>query len=212
MRRLLDRTATAGFAAGVLAFTVGYLATLAVTVVSERATLVARNNPEAAGWLYYNSQLANVETTGSGDKWVGAFAGQEFNLLTQFLWNDPVPTGQLIAPTEFFSGEMPAVVYHTIPVAVLFTTGLVFAYRTGVDTPWGAIIACGSITTGTTVAAALGTTVFAVSVGGLVVGPDPLEGTLMAGLFFPLLTTSLGGVVATELSENERLTAVSTEQ
>lgn len=183
---------------GVVAFAVGYILTLAVTVVGEGATVISRNNPQAAGWLYYNSQLANVVTSGSGG-WIDAFSGEKFNLLTQFLWNEPRPTGQPIGAAEFLSGSVPTFVYHLIPVVVLLTAGFLFVRWVGVETVWGAITASLSIAFGTAAAAALGTVLFTVDAGGLVVAPSLLEGVLMVGLFFPMAVAPVGGVVATRL-------------
>jgi hypothetical protein len=183
---------------GVVAFAVGYALTLGVTVVGERATLVSRNNPEAAGWVYYNSQLANVVATGSGG-WTDVFGGERFNLLTQFLWNQPRPRGQPIAAGEFLSGAVPTAVYHLIPVVVLAVAGFLFVRIAGVETVWGAITASISIAFGTAIAAAAGTVLFTVDAGGLVVAPSLLEGVLMVGLFFPMAVAPVGGVVATRL-------------
>lgn len=198
MRRWTNTPVVYAPVVGVVAFVVGYGLTLTVTVVGERETLIARNNPEAAGWLYYNSQLANVVTTGTGG-WVDPFSGERFNLLTQILWNEPVPDGQLIDATEFFSGAVPTGVYHLIPVVVLFAAGFLFVRWVGVDTVWGATTACVSIASGTVITAALGAVLFAVETGGLTVAPSLLEGVLMVGLFYPMAIGPLGGIVATRL-------------
>lgn len=197
MRRSLDTPAVRGPAVGVGAFAVGYLVTLVITVVGERATLVAQNNPQAAGWLYYNAQLANVVTIGGDGGWTTAFTGQEFNLLTQILWNQPVPDGQLIEQGAFLSGVVPPATYHSVPVVILFAAGFLFVRRGAVDTTWSAVAASGSIAVGTTLAASVGTLLLTVQVDGLVIRPDPLEGILMAGLFVPMAVSVLGCLAAT---------------
>lgn len=196
MRQSVDTPAARGPVVGAAAFTLGYLVTLTITTVKEGAALVGGNNPEAAGWLYYNAQLANVVTTGGSDGWTGAFTGQEFNLLTQILWNQPVSPGQLINQSQFLSGTVPPITYHSIPVVVLFTAGFLFVRWERIETVWSAITASGSIAVGTTVAASAGTVLFTTRIDGLVIGPDPLEGVLMAGLFLPMAASALGCVAA----------------
>lgn len=197
VRRWLDTPAIRGPVIGVGAFAIGYLIVLAITIVGEQATLVAQNNPQAAGWLYYNAQLANVVTIGGNGGWTTAFTGQEFNLLTQILWNQPVPTGQLIEQSSFLSGVVPPATYHCVPIVILFAAGFLFVRRGNVETTWGAVAASGSIAMGTTLAASVGTLLLTVQVDGLVIRPDPLEGILMAGLFFPMAISVLGCLAAT---------------
>lgn len=199
MRWSLDTPAIWGPVAGIGTFTLGCLTTLIITAVGEQATLVSQNNPQAAGWLYYNSQLANVVTTGGNGGWTTVFTGQEFNLLTQILWNEPVPPRQLINQELFLSGAVPPAVYHGVPTVILFLTGFVFVRWSSIETIWGAVTASGSIAAGTTLAASVGTFLFTIQIEGLVIRPDPLEGILMAGLFFPVAVSVLGCITAIKI-------------
>lgn len=175
----------AGLLTGLVAYAIGYLATLGVTTATQTGTVVTRNLVRASGWLYYNSQFSAVTTSATGE--MSVFGGETANLLTD---------GRLFRPV--YLGP-PNVVYHAVPVVTLTLAGFVLARRLRLDSVVDTIAASGTFALGTTVAAVSGSWLFAVSAGHVTVSPQLLNGVLMTGLFFPLLFGSVGGFAGTRL-------------
>lgn len=175
---------------GIGSFVAGYLATLVLVVVAEGNQL-SNDFVEGAGWVYYNAQFASVDVRpprGTGTE--TAVESSSINYLT-----GQGPEGMAVAATE-----LPAVVYHVIPVVVLVAGGYALASQLGATNALEGVIAGGSLAFGTVIFALAGTFVFQLGR----VGPNRLQGVLLVGILFPVAFGSLGGVLRTRLSSRLR--------
>jgi hypothetical protein len=186
----LDIPFVTGAIGGVVSFVVGYLLTLIVVVVIETEDFTD-DLIEATGFLYYNAQFAPVETSVDGGS--GGFGGaleQEFNFLTD----------------SEFSGSLdaPSILYHLIPVIILFAGGYAVARSVNARDLQEGAIAGATIVLGTVVLALLGTFLFSTSDSGTTTSPVLLQGVLLAGVVFPGVLGAIGGAVSTQVGSSQQ--------
>lgn len=182
----IDPPFVTGAIGGAASFVVGYLLTL-VMVATVESDDFTEDLIEGAGFLYYNAQFVPIEISsdGSAGGFEALFEG-EFNYLTD----------------SEFSGtiEAPEILYHLIPVVVLFAGGYVIAQSVSARTPQKGAVAGATMALGTAVLALLGAVLFSVSGDGTTISPVLLEGVLLAGVLFPGLLGAAGGAVSGQLS------------
>lgn len=171
---------------GAVAFVVGYVITLILVAVAE-ADEFTDELIETAGWIYYNAQFADVTSSvDAGD--FGEAESESFNIVRG--------DGFLGEGTSL---DVPAIVYHLIPVLVLLGAGFAIARYVDAKTPQEGAIAGATIVIGTTVLAILGTFIFTVTISFIVefsASPDLAEGILFVGIGFPLVFGAIGGAIA----------------
>jgi hypothetical protein len=177
-----------GAIGGAVSFVVGYLLTLIVVVVIESGDL-ADDAIEAAGFLYYNAQFAAVEFTVDGTGG-GAFSDQEFNYLTDGDFSQAL--------------DAPSILYHLIPIVILFLGGFAIARSVNASDLQEGAIAGATMALGTVVLALLGTFLFSISDTGTTTSPVLIEGVLLAGLVFPGVLGAIGGAVSTQLGSGQQ--------
>jgi hypothetical protein len=174
---------------GVASFVVGYILTLIVVVLGE-AEEFTENLVEATGWIYYNAQFADVKiTASSGDQ----TRSETFNYLTD----------DTIFSSSADALDVPAVVYHLLPVLILIGAGFLLArYANARDASDGAL-AGSTLALGTVLPALLGTVLFSVEqagfLGSVEVSPELFTGVLFVGLLFPAVFGAIGGVLGAKL-------------
>lgn len=169
---------------GGAAFAVGYLATLVAVLLTEGQGFFD-STFEGTGWIYYNAQFVSVEQRlylGDGvdipsvnyltGKGIGEFEGG-------------------VAGAEAGVVQLPAVVYHAIPVVVFVGFGFLLARSLGAETLSTGVKVGASLVFGGVLAALGGTYLFEVGN----VGPNRLEGVLFAGLVYPVVCGGLGGAL-----------------
>jgi len=179
-----------GAIGGAVSFVVGYILTLLVVLAVETDEFTD-DLIESAGFLYYNAQFVAVEFSadGGGDGF-GGLIDQEFNYLTDGEFNDAL--------------EAPSILYHLIPIVVLFAGGYAVArYVDASDIKEGAI-AGASMVLGTVVLALLGTFLFSLGDDGTTTSPVLVEGVLLAGVVFPGVLGALGGAVSARVGSDQR--------
>ncbi len=170
---------------GALSFVVGYLITAVVIVIGETEEFT-EDMLEATGWIYYNAQFADIETTVDGGGGLGALAETSFNYLT-----DDQIFGQAVGL------DVPSVVYHLIPVAVLVAMGYVVAIKVNAQEITDGAVAGGTLSLGTTVLAVVGTFLFTISEQGLSISPVLIDSVLLVGVVFPVVFGAIGGAIST---------------
>jgi hypothetical protein len=174
---------------GFASFLVGYILTLIVVAVGE-ADDFSEDLIEAAGWIYYNAQFADLEFTTS--------AGEETRSTTfNYLTDDTLFDGSVE------SMDVPTVIYHLIPVIVLIGAGLLLARYVDARELSDGALAGGTLVLGTVVPALLGTVLFSVEEGffggSLEVSPALVDGLLFVGVLFPAVFGAIGGVIGSRL-------------
>jgi len=179
-----------GAIGGAVSFVAGYLLTLVVVAVIESEDS-SENLVEFAGQLYYNAQFVAVESSisASGGGF-GAQSEQEFNYLTDGDFS------QIL--------DAPVLLYHLIPVLVLFAGGYAVARFVDARELQEGAIAGAMIALGAVVVALLGTVVFSFSSDGVTTGPVLVEGVLLAGVVFPGLLGAAGGALSTQVGSSQQ--------
>jgi len=179
-----------GAIGGAISFVVGYLLTLVVVVAIETDEL-SDNLVEFTGHLYYNAQFAPVESSvdGAGGGF-GEQLNQEFNYLTDSDFS------------QLF--DAPVILYHLIPVVVLFAAGYVVAQSVNARDLQEGAIAGATVALGAVVLALVGTFLFSISSTGTTTSPVLLEGVLLAGIVFPGLLGAAGGAVSTQVGSSQQ--------
>jgi|AntDeeMinimDraft_4_1070355.scaffolds.fasta_scaffold00008_72 hypothetical protein len=170
---------------GALSFVVGYLITAVVIVIGETEEFT-EDMLETTGWIYYNAQFADIETTVDGGE-LGALAETSFNYLT-----DDQIFGQAVGL------DVPSVVYHLIPVAVLVATGYVLATEVNAQEITDGAVAGATLSLGTTVLAVVGTFLFTINEQSLSISPVLIDSVLLVGVVFPVVFGAIGGAISTE--------------
>ncbi len=174
---------------GVASFIVGYIVTLIVVAVGESDEL-SDNLVEAAGWLYYNAQFANLQVTAQA---AGGTRTSTFNYLTD----------SMLFSESVNSVSVPAVVYHLIPIVVLVAAGVAVANYVGAREMSNGAIAGATLALGTVLPALLGTVLLSVENAAfgftLTQSPALVPGVLLVGLLYPAVFGAIGGVISTEL-------------
>jgi hypothetical protein len=178
-----------GAIGGAVSFVVGYLLTLLVVAVIE-AEDSSENLAEFAGHLYYNAQFVAVESSVDGGG-VG-FGAQmsEVNYLTDG------------GASQTF--DAPVILYHLIPVLVLFVGGYAIARSADARELQEGAIAGATVALGAVVLALVGTFVFSFNSGGVTTSPVLVEGVLLAGIVFPGLLGAAGGAVSTQVGSSQQ--------
>lgn len=166
---------------GALSFVVGYLITAVVIVIGETEEFT-EDMLETTGWIYYNAQFADIETTVDGGE-LGALAETSFNTLTD---------------DQIFGLDVPSVVYHLIPVAVLVATGYVLATEVNAQEITDGAVAGATLSLGTTVLAVVGTFLFTINEQSLSISPVLIDSVLLVGVVFPVVFGAIGGAISTE--------------
>ena len=178
-----------GVVFGAASFVVGYLLTGLVVFLGESDELT-ENLFESAGWLYYNSQFADLTVTSA---FLGAAASPTFNYLTD---------GTLFG-NSLDVLEVPGVIYHLIPVVVLVGAGFLLAGYADARSLGDGALAGGSLVAGTLVLALVGTVLFSVEQSqfgvSLEASPALVQGTLLVGILYPAVFGALGGMLSAEL-------------
>ena len=179
-----------GAIGGAVSFVVGYLLTLLVVAVIE-AEDSSENLAEFAGHLYYNAQFVAVESSvdGGGGAF-GAQLAQEFNYLTDGDFSQTL--------------DAPVILYHLIPVIVLFAGGYAIARSADARELQEGAIAGATVALGAVVLALVGTFVFSFNSGGVTTSPVLVEGVLLAGIVFPGLLGAAGGAVSTQVGSSQQ--------
>ncbi|MFT4945840.1 MAG: hypothetical protein ACI8TL_000067 [Natronomonas sp.] len=174
---------------GVFSFVAGYGLTLIAVAVGESGDL-SDTLLEAAGWIYYNAQFADLTVT--------ADAGEQsrstsFNYLT-----DDTLFGSSVETLD-----LPTVVYHLLPILVLIGSGFALARYVDAREVSDGAVAGGTLALGTILPALVGTVLFSVEEGFLLgsveVSPALVDGILFVGVFFPVVFGAIGGALSTKL-------------
>lgn len=179
-----------GAIGGAVSFVVGYLLTLVVVAVIETDDFTD-DLIEGAGFLYYNAQFAAIEISADGGRGsLGAVFEGEFNYLTD---------------SEFSQAlEAPSILYHLIPIVVLFGGGYAVAqYADARELREGAI-AGATMALGTVVLALLGTFLFSTGGDTTTTSPVLLDGLLLVGIIFPVALGAAGGAVSTQVGAGQQ--------
>jgi len=168
-----------GAIAGALSFVGGYLATL-VLVATVEAEEVAEELIEVSGWIFYNAQFVDTEQSAGGQS-------QSVNYVT----------GNVI------NLDVPALVYHLIPVVLLVLAGIVVARQAGAVEIGEGAMAGATLVAGVAVLALVGTFVFTTSQSALgatvETGPPLIESLLFVGVGYPVVLGAIGGAIGTQL-------------
>ena len=186
----------AGLVVGLAAFVVGLLLTagfvlaegvLAEESLGQRYAEVEKQGggpalPAAVGWLYFNTQFVDTELTGGSDLETGSA-----NLLAEL-----ASAGEL---------TIPLVLWRLIPVVTLLAAGFVLAHR---RTPPDASLRDGAahgatLVVGSLLAVAAGALLFSAGLGEATASPALVQAIGLAGVVYPLVCGSLGGVAAVRL-------------
>jgi hypothetical protein len=185
----IDPPFLSGAVAGAVSYLVGYILTLVVVVVAE-SDQFTNDLIESAGFLYYNAQFANVETSVDGGGAFGAALEQEFNYLTDSSLSSSV--------------DAPAILYHLIPILVLVGVGYAVARQVHATDLVEGAVAGASLVLGTVVLALLGTFLFSLGGNGGSVSPVLFDGVLLVGLVFPGVFGAVGGAISTQVGSNQQ--------
>ncbi len=174
---------------GLASFVVGYIVTLVVVALGESDD-ISENLVEAAGWIYYNAQFANLQVTASAG---GGSRTASFNYLTDStLFSESVD-----------AVSVPTVVYHLIPILVLVAAGVALANYVGARELSDGAIGGAMLAVGTVLPALLGTVIFSVETAGfgftVTQSPALVPGVLLVGLLYPAVFGAIGGIISTEL-------------
>jgi hypothetical protein len=183
--------------AGILAFALGVVLTLGLvvgagalsgTTVDERYEQLDETYgeeppslPTAAGWLFFSAQFVDIEVDEGGA--------------------DSLETGSLDLLAELDAeGALPLspVIWRLVPVVLLIAVGFAFSKLT---LPADASIRQGgthgaTLAVGYAVAALVGTVLLDASVGGATLSPAVGQAVVVAGMGYPLMCGTLGGVLA----------------
>jgi len=181
-RPLETRTVLSGAAAGLFAYLFGYLVT-------------------------YVWQSGAVEERLRG-----------FNLLAQVVGGDPIPTWKAIAwlfyNAHFVTTRLPALggsrsvnfvaesdaagltLLYAVPPLLLLVAGALTALFTAVSTPRNSALAGAATMPGYLVPAVVVANLSSYAVGDAAVAPTLVTATLLAGVVYPLVFGTLGGVLA----------------
>lgn len=170
---------------GIVSFFAGYFTTLVLVLAAEGDQLTD-DFIEGAGWVYYNAQFAAVELRPPGGQGASPVESVTINYLT-----GSGPEQLAVTATE-----LPAVVYHVIPVVVLLAGGYMLATDLGAETPVEGIVAGGSLAFGTVFLSFAGGVLFEVGT----IRPNILQGIFFVGILYPLVFGALGGIIGTRLS------------
>ncbi|MFC4245902.1 transporter [Natribaculum luteum] len=173
--------ATAGAIAGAGAWLLGYLVTYLVTIDEIGSNLLAQGlqlfTADAAdwklvGWLFYNAHNVAVRIprgpfTPSNGNFVAADDGM--------LW-----------------------ILYLVPPVSLITAGTLVTWRrrTALRSAANAVVGGSTILVGYLLLSIVGVTAFSVGLGGETLRPDPITAVLLAGVVYPLLFGSIGGLLA----------------
>jgi len=171
---------------GGLAFATGYLVTLVIVVVAEGGQFFG-SVTDGAGWIYYNAQFVSVEQRG--------FAAGEADLGGSVNYLTGEGLGELgggFGEEEASAVQLPAAVYHAVPVLSFLGFGALLARSLGARSPVTGLRIGASLVFGGVIAALGGTYLFEV---GNVMGPHRFEGVVLAGLVYPVLWGGLGGAL-----------------
>ncbi|AEH38433.1 hypothetical protein [Halopiger xanaduensis] len=178
----------AGAATGLGAWLVGYAVTYLLVANDVRESSLQRmieglgGEPatyEMVGWVFYNAHLA--ETVFRNVPLVGSRA------------------------TSYIGGENGfTVALYAVPVATLLVAGLALAVYRGSSAPTDGLLAGLTALPGYLVAAVAGVFLFEVTVGNAAGGPDALPAVILAGLLFPAVCASVGGVVGAVVVDRVR--------
>jgi len=177
-----------GVTAGIVAWLVGYAVTLVVAPAVIRDVLgdlgvavigEVAADWELAGWVFYNAHGVDVP-----------FPGAEF----------VAADGNFVAAT---GGALTAL--YLVPVGTLIVAGAAVAwrFRGAYRRTTDAAIAGATVVVGYLLSTVLGLVVFAVSIEGVVLRPDPLVGVVLAGLAMPIAFGAVGGIAVLLLSSSE---------
>lgn len=167
-----------GFAAGVAAWLLGYAITYVVAAARVRESLASAEigpiewdlTTEVVGWLFYGAHFVDAQ----------------------------VPTPGPLGPTSvdlLAEAGGSALLLYVVPVACLFAAGYGAASMArGLEDPTDYARAGAMTATGYLPLSAIGIAFFALSVGDGFVRPEPATALLLAGLAYPVLLGTLGGV------------------
>ncbi len=173
--------AAAGTIAGIGAWLLGYLVTYLVTIDEIESDLLAQGlqlfAADAAawklvGWLFYNAHNVAVRVprgpfTPNSGNFVAADDGT--------LW----------------------ILYLVPPVSVIAAGALVtWRRRTALRSAGDAVVGGSTVLVGYLLLSIVGVTAFSVGLGGETLRPDPITAVLLAGVVYPLLFGSIGGLLA----------------
>ncbi|CQR53671.1 transporter [Haloferax massiliensis] len=103
-------------------------------------------------------------------------------------------SANLIENVEAFSP-----VLYVVPVVALLAAGALAAVVSGASSPQEGALAGAGTTVGYLVFALAGIALFTVSVGDAAISPDPVTSALLAGVAYPAVLGTVGGVAATAL-------------
>jgi hypothetical protein len=173
------RIAGIGALSGVGAALLGYLGTYLATSTSIENSATSQvlealgsdlATWKVVGWVFLNAH--GVTTT-----FPGLFGStSSANLIEQF---------------ETFSA-----VLYVVPVVVLLAAGLAAAVAAGASSPKSGALAGASTIVGYLPVALAGAALFTISIGESAARPDPVTATLLAGVVYPVVLGTTGGVVA----------------
>jgi hypothetical protein len=149
---------------------------------------------EAAGWIYYNAQLADVKISipQSNDD---AIPDIVFDRTINYVTDNQVSDGG-------FTLEMPSVVYHLIPLLSLVLFGFLLARYVGVQTTQDGALAGGTVILGSVPLTLIGVFLFSAEFDGVELSPVLLESILFVGVLFPLIFGAIGGAISAQLAHH----------
>lgn len=166
---------------GAASFVGGYVVTLVLVALGESDDMT-EDLIEAAGWMYYNAQFADIELSVSSDGFGAALDGTTFNYLT-----DSEAFGEEIAT------EIPALIYHLIPIVVLVGAGFLLARYVGATVAQEGAMAGALLPAGTLPLTLIGTFVFQLSEEEVSMAPVLVDSLLLVGIIFPAILGAIGG-------------------
>jgi hypothetical protein len=175
-----------GGATGVVAWLLGYLFTYLLVAPDVRDSPLNRivealgGDPpvyEMVGWVFYNAHF--VDTVFQGVPVVGG------------------------GTTSAIGGEGGfTVLLYVVPIATLVAAGLILARADGsADSTRGALVGATALP-GYLLVSIAGVFLFEVSVGGATGAPDRLAGVFLAGVVYPALCGTAGGVLGVRRGES----------
>lgn len=130
---------------------------------------------ELVGWVFYNAHFVDISYSG-----IRVFS----------------------PPRSFIGGEDGfTVLLYLIPPALLIAAGLAIGRYQGVTEPNAGAITGALVTPGYLILSIVGAFLFTVSVGGASGAPDLIPAVFIAGLVYPAVFGSIGGVLAAVTSE-----------
>lgn len=181
---------------GAASFLVSYILTVLIVAAAE-ANDFTDDLIEAAGWVYYNAQLADVKIRSvpeSNDDAIIVFDGT-INYVTD---------NQVLGSTL----EMPSVVYQLIPILSLLLFGFLLARYVGVQTTQDGALAGGTVILGSVPLTLIGVFLFSSEFDGVELSPVLLESILFVGVLFPLIFGAIGGAISAQLAHHFDRTGV----